>query len=576
MNIQSLYQKMMSPFAQTPSQPVAPSPAPPQEPQEQVQLGASPPPQSKELQWVYDIPNKLKELPWTEDDGKTHTKPSKDPSTLHSKMLVSDHDPLPPPAHAPESWLKDTGLPNAYYSSESKSLIFQDQATEYVPPAGKTFGELLNDISHITNQATEGKVGGAADHAATKALEDLSETIQADMAAAAKTQAEVKLQMMSGQMMMGALAGAVLGGFGSMGGLGMMGMGLGMAASAGLKSGPLSAFGAGINKAGLEAPPQKALTKAGADAELEAWIKAPVPGLHKKMLTLDEMPSGHQKAPTDEAEFAKWMSAPAPLFPADDPRNVPATAPVAEVEAPKGPTEMSLTQRANEVNSACTEKIRAMGESASFKVDKELLPLLDKLKMDPVDFFTARACWQGVSSKRRAVLEKVLDQFPDLPKDQKNVEAAMAAAEAKGAGITETDRFFLKYFFENRKEMKTLFRATLNLFEGDKISVYRGQSDSSKYAKDATKPLGCYSFNPQQSASWGSNLKRFQVKLNDVWSTSVVSQNDNRNEEEVTVYSRGGVRKGTPIPKGAMSEESAKFKEKLHPNQYMKVAKHYY
>jgi len=578
MNFINLYQHTVSPPIQAPSQPVAPTPAPAQEPKEQVQLGASPTPQSKDFKWVDNTAEKPKESPATEDHLKTPSQPPKDPSSLHSKIPVFDHDPLPPPAHVPDSWLKDTGMPNAYYNSESKSLIFQEDVVQREAPAGKTFSELLNEISHITTQAAEGKAGAAADQAATKALESMAkddlkacEVIQKEMSEASKAHAAQALKMIGG--LAGSMLGTAIGGIGGMGMMGMGMMGSNMIGMGGLLGGAM--LGAGLNSGpGLGAGFKK---PAEVDAELEAWLKAPIPGLHQKTLTLNEMQPGG-KAPTGDAEFAAWMSAPAPSLSTDalnTPGGPTATASVNAVQAASQTLAQTPAQRAAEIKNACTDKLREMGESAYFKVDKELLPLLDKMKMDPVDFFTARACWQGVTSKRRSVLEKVLDQFPQLPKDQKNADAALAAVEANGTQLKETDRFFVKYFLEHRKEMKTLFRATLNLFEGDKVTVYRGQSDSSKYAKDATKPLGCYSFNPSQSAQWGSNLKRFKVKLNDVWSTSVVSQNENRSEEEVTVYSRGGVRKGAKIATSEVEAEAKKFKENHHPNLYMKVAKPY-
>lgn len=187
---------------------------------------------------------------------------------------------------------------------------------------------------------------------------------------------------------------------------------------------------------------------------------------------------------------------------------------------------------------------------ACFAVDEELFPSLDKLKLDPVEFFTARACWQGISTKRRAVLEGVLNQFPSLPKDQKNWQAAVAAAKQKGTPIEETDLVFIRYFMENRKAMKTLFRATLrSAFQGESAICYRGQSDDASYGRHSTKALGCYSIDPYQASKWskGGNLKKFRVKLSDVWSTYTVSQNTHRTERELTVFSRGGLRKGDKL-----------------------------
>jgi hypothetical protein len=252
------------------------------------------------------------------------------------------------------------------------------------------------------------------------------------------------------------------------------------------------------------------------------------------------------------------------------------TAPVPAAQTVQGPEAVQdlktlpPAERARATREAVKANLKAMGTSATFKVDQHLFPLLDKVGLDSVEFFTARACWQGVHSKRREVLEKVLDQFPKLPKDQKNVDAAIAAVRANGTPCAETDCYFLHYFIENRKEMKTLFRATLNLFEGDKVTVYRGQSDSKQYAANATKPLGCYSFDPNVSESWGDNLKRYRVKLSDVWSTSVVTQNNHHTERELTVYSRGGVRKGERITNNA--EVMNEFNKNYSPGDFMNYA----
>ncbi|MBS2040708.1 hypothetical protein JST97_37320 [bacterium] len=184
-----------------------------------------------------------------------------------------------------------------------------------------------------------------------------------------------------------------------------------------------------------------------------------------------------------------------------------------------------------------------------YAVDEKLFPALDKIKLNPVEFFTARACWQGVNTKRRAQLEAVLDQFPKLPKDQKNWQSAVAAAKAGGASITKADEVFIQYFIENRKEMKQLFRATLpSGFQGNTALCYRGQSSSSQYGPHSTKPLGCYSIDPGVSESWGDgNFKQFKVKLSDVWSTYTATQNNNRCERELTVYSQGGIRRGQKV-----------------------------
>ncbi|MBX3167627.1 MAG: hypothetical protein KF760_09450 [Candidatus Eremiobacteraeota bacterium] len=218
-------------------------------------------------------------------------------------------------------------------------------------------------------------------------------------------------------------------------------------------------------------------------------------------------------------------------------------------EAKPVPTCGGLTRA--QVIQGVDAKLAALGKtSVRYSVDEKMFSSMDKLNLDPVDFFTARACWQGVSTKRRAVLEKVLDQFPELPKDQKNWQAAVASAEAKGTKITDTDKVFIQYFIENRKAMKSLFRATLpSGFQGNSAICYRGQSNSSEYGPHSTKPLGCYSIDPEISESWatGGNLKQFKVKLSDVWSTYTATQNNNRCERELTVYSRGGIRRGEKV-----------------------------
>ena len=454
---------------------------------------------------------------------------------LHTKTLIIDtaaSNPAPPGQFSP--WAKNESkgsandpyaIPNNCFFSGDNSVIFQDADVvshelghaALNPPGGKTLAEILNEISSQTSKATEGKTGSAAEAAAQASLEKMAsmkeswQSIDNIIAEGKAIQAEGHQQMAAGSAKAAAgMAGMMMGAMGGV--VGAMG-GVG-----GMLGGMFGYGGMGVVGMGMG-------------------------GLDNSSIAGGVVKTAQAQA-----------SAPA--------------APVAAID----PVQAAETQRLADIKQAVTEKLTAMDARASFKVDKQLLPLLDKMNMDPVDFFTARACWQGVHTKRRAVLEKVLDQFPDLPKDQKNLQGAMAAAEAKGTKISETDRYFLKYFFEHRKEMKTLFRATLNLFEGDKVSVYRGQSNSSEYGKDSTKPLGCYSFNPSTSASWGSNLKRFRVNINDVWSTSVVSQNQNRSEEEVTVYSRGGIRKGTPISKEALPAELQNYKDEVKPNEYMKLA----
>lgn len=216
---------------------------------------------------------------------------------------------------------------------------------------------------------------------------------------------------------------------------------------------------------------------------------------------------------------------------------------------PTVPTVGGMTR--DQIIQGVNAELKALGAPTNtyYAVDEKLFPSLDKVKLNPVEFFTARACWQGVNTKRRAQLEAVLDQFPKLPKDQKNWQSAVKAAKAGGSYITKTDEVFIKYFIENRKEMKQLFRATLTSgFQGNSALCYRGQSSSSEFGPHSTKPLGCYSIDPGVSEAWSAgNLKQFKVKLNDIWSTYTVTQNNNRCERELTVYSRGGIRKGEKV-----------------------------
>jgi len=432
--------------------------------------------------------------------------------TLHSKIYVVDHLPKMEGNHGPDFlWTEDKG--SIWMDDSSLNL----KAGNSGPPLSKTFEETLADLGKDFKSLAAESV--ASDQ---KAMAHLMAGMAKDkaMAAMAKEKAMAALAALSGW------GGAAVAGLGSMmGGLvgGMMG-GLGAFP-------PMGSF-----------PSMGNIGIASGKSETASGISQTASG---KIGTASGSPLATPKAPVMETQALGGVQDPKTMTPA---------------------------QRATQVRQAVDVNLAKMGKTAHYKVDKHLFPLLDKVGLDAAEFFTARACWQGVTSKRRHILEKVLDEFPSLPKDQKNVEAAITAAESKGTKISETDRYFLGYFFEHRKEMKTLFRASLNLFEGDKISVFRGQEDDPKWGKDSTKPLGCYSFDPGVSEGWGTNLKRYRVKLSDVWSTSVISQNANQIERELTVYSRGGIRKGEKISGTKVSEEVRKFEKEYSPNDWMRQA----
>lgn len=227
--------------------------------------------------------------------------------------------------------------------------------------------------------------------------------------------------------------------------------------------------------------------------------------------------------------------------------------------------------RAQEIRASVNQKLFELGKlSVNYSVDEKLFPFLDKLKLDAGEFFLARACWQGVHKKRRRVLESVLDEYPRLPKDQKNWQAAVSAAQAKGTDVTACDKIFVQYFLENRKAMKSLFRATLaGVFPGQTAVCYRGQSNDPRYGAHSTRRMGCYSIDPNVSERWNEgSLKQYRVKVNHVWSTFTVTQNYLRGERELTVYSAGGTRKGVAV--ADLSRARSEFETRYAGNKLAK------
>ncbi|MBS2038606.1 hypothetical protein JST97_26740 [bacterium] len=424
------------------------------------------------------------------------------PAQSKSEKWMADDWNIGPGPAASKSGLAGAPTPDDLWSQpkphsnlHTKSMIIDDQATYFVGG---------NQTAPATAQA-KAEVDPLLGNLAALAQKLSGENSAAKSEQAKSSAAEwAKDSMMNSMMMMG---GAMFGGIGSMMG-GIMG---------------------GMNLSSAYWPPPMALSKTDFNKNAAE--------LHEKLHS-SKPPSGLSN-PWAEPAIAK-ASAPSATAP------LKATEAVQDVKAV--PTCAGMTK--TEVTAGVKKTLQAMGVTdGSFAVDEKLFPSLEKLDMNPVEFFAARACWQGVNTKRRAVLEQVLDQFPSLPKDQKNWRAAVSAVETKGTQVTETDRYFIGYFIENRQKMKSLFRATLpSSFEGNSAVCYRGQDKSSKWGPHSTKPLGCYSIDPAVSEGWGSgNFKRFKVKLNDIWSTYTTLQNNHRCERELTVYSRGGIRRGEEV-----------------------------
>lgn len=211
------------------------------------------------------------------------------------------------------------------------------------------------------------------------------------------------------------------------------------------------------------------------------------------------------------------------------------------------------SKAARQLEDQVRHRLEHLGTKRKGKVDPKLLPLLERLDLDPVEFFTARACWQGADGtgkKRRPILEAVLQEFPKLPKDEKNWEAALDKVRDSGREVSRADEHFVGYFFENRGKLKSLMRATLpRAWRSQRyVTVYRGQSNSDKYGEDSTRPLGCYTLSPGVARSFSDgNLKKYSVRIDEVWSTSFATQNNYGTEEELTVLSLGGMRRGERV-----------------------------